>query len=204
MKKIPSHRRWRGVNDTLEDFLWWLRTWGKMLSFLLRSPRRTVQELFNYDLGETFVSVPGIVDNFVGGASGAGLREKHREINAYIQSCFDCCDAVFNADGKTVYIEGEGAEKIMRGFPGVKTVSIPVAVLLFEKLPDCAVCSVVCTAEHTKNAPSPVFVLGDGEIIESIRFIEKHTGEKFDWDIFTERTGKRPTEVLEFLTRPYF
>lgn len=200
MEKIQSRRRWRGVNDTLKDFAWWLRTWRKMFSFLLCSPRRTVQGLFDYGLAEAFTSIPGTVDSFVGGASGARLRKKHEEINAYLESCFDCCCAVFTADGKTVYIEGECTEGIMRGFPDVKTVSIPAAVLLFEKLPDVGACSVVCTSEHAKNAPPPVFVLGDGEIIECIRFIERHTGEKFDWDIFTELTGKS----IEPLTRQYF
>lgn len=198
MEKIPAHRRWRGVNDTLEDFAWWLRMWGKMLRFLLRSPRQTVQGLFDYGLIEAFISIPALVDSFTGSASGARLQEKHIEIGTYIQSCLDCAEAVFSADEKTVYVEGECAKEIMRGFPGVKTVSVSTTALLFEKLPDRAACGIVCLPELAKNVPPPVFVLGDGKIIESIRFVEKHTGEKFDWDEFTEQTGKSPAEAIAY------
>ena len=75
--KYAAQRRRRGVRDTLEDFAWWLKTWKRMLSFLSHSPRRTVRGLKKYALGESFISVPALVDGFVGSASGARLRENH-------------------------------------------------------------------------------------------------------------------------------
>ena len=216
MEKISFRRRWRGVNDTFADFIRWLGTWGKMLAFLLRSPRCTVRGLWEHDLLKAFLSVPALVDSFTGAASGARLREKHEEIGVYLQSCFDCASAVFLASEKSVYTEGECAEKIMRGFPGLKTVSLSTAMLLFggegKTLPTVGGCSVVCTTQSEKAAPPPVFLLknGDGAIIDCIRFVEKHTGEKFDWDIFTEYLSsisgekiKTPAEALELLAGRY-
>ena len=214
MKNIPSRRRWRGVNDTLADFILWLRTWGNMLAFLLRSPRQTVRGLKKYKLTETFLSVPGIVDSYTENASGARLREKQEEISEGLQSCFACAAAVFRASGKSVYAEGEGAEILLRGFPGLKTISVPTALLLFGEgtLPDIGVCSILCSARYEKQAPPPVFVLknGDGAVVDCIRFIEKTSGEKFDWDAFTEYlsalTGekkKSPAEAAELLARRY-
>lgn len=214
MKKIPSHRRWRGMNDTLADFVLWLKTWGNMLAFLLRSPRRTVQGLKKYKLAEAFLSVPGIVDSYTENASGAGLREKQEEISKCLQSCFACAAAVFCTSGKSVYIEGEGAEIILHGFPGLTPIPIPTALLLFGEttLPKVGVCSILCSARYEKQAPPPLFVLKseDGAVIDCIRFVEKHSSEKFDWDAFTEYlsalTGekkKSPAEAVELLARRY-
>ena len=215
MKNIPSHRRWRGANDTLADFVLWLKTWGNMLAFLLRSPRRTILGLKKYKLAEAFLSVPGIVDSYTGNASGARLREKQEEISKCLQSCFACAAAVFRPSEKNVYTEGQCAEIILRGFPGLKTVSVPTALLLFgeeKALPDIGVCSILCSARSEKQTPPPVFVLKseDGAVIDCIRFVEKHSGERFDWDAFTEYlstlTGekkKTPAEAVELLARRY-
>ena len=214
MEKILSHRRWRGVNDTITDFIWWLKSWRRMLAFLLASPRRTVQGLREFDLAEVFLSVPAAVDSYIGTASGTKLREKHGEISVSLQRCFDCAAAMFSASEKTVCTEGECAEIILRGFPGLKPVSIPTAIFLFggeeKPLPHVGVCSVICSARCEKIAPSPVFLLKNesGAIIDAIRFLEKQTGEKFDWDAFTgylsALTGeksKSPAEAVELLTR---
>ena len=212
MEKLPSHRRWRGVNDTITDFIQWLRTWRKMLAFLLRSPRRTVRGLKTYGLTEAFLSVPATVDSYTGSASGAQLREKHGDISEYIQGCFDCASAVFHASEKTVYTQGECAESILRGFPGLKPVSVSTALLLFggegKTLPSFGGCGVLCSPSSEKYVPPPVYILKNGSetIIECIRFVEKHTGEKFDWDIFTETVSalsgekrKSPAEAVRLL-----
>ena len=216
MGKIPSHRRWRGVSDTLTDFIRWLRTWKKMLIFLLNRPRQTIQGLFDYGLAEAFITVPSLVDSFTGNAAGAKLREKHEEISSYLESCFACASEVFCAEKNAVYVEGECAEVIMQGFPGVKTVSVPAALLLFagegKSLPDVGTCAVLRSEQSRKYFPHPVFVLGDGsgEVIDCIRFVEKHTGRKFDWDVFTAylsnmtvEKSKNPAEAIELLTGQY-
>ncbi len=216
MDKIPSHRRWRGVSDTLTDFIRWLRTWKKMLVFLLSRPRQTVQGLVSYGLAEAFFSLPTAVDSYIGNAAGAKLREKHGEISAYLQDCFACAAAVFRGSEKGVYIEGECAEIILHGFPGLKAVSLPTALLLFageeKKLPTIGRCCMICAPQYEKYAPSPVFLLKNesGAIIDCIRFLEKHTGERFDWDVFTaylsNMTGeksKSPGEAIELLTGRY-
>ena len=180
-----------------------------MFSFLLTAPRLTVRGLISFGLAKAFFSVPAAVDSFIGNVSGAVLREKHEEINAYLQSCLVCAAAVFSACEKTVYIEGGCAGKIMHGFPGVKTVSLPTALLLFtgeeKTLPDIGRCSIICAPRYEKAAPPPVFLLKNesGAIIDCIRFVEKQTGEKFDWDAFTEflreETGekiKSPAEAI--------
>ena len=213
MEKIPAHRSWRGVNDTLTDFVWWLRTWGKLLAFLLQSPVRTVQGLLYYDLAEAFLSVPAAVDNFVGNAKGASLTKKHREISEFFQNCLNCAHDIFTADGREVYAEGGCAEMIMHGSSGLKTVSVGAALPIFcadgKKLPDIGRCGVVSSEQRIKNIPPPVFVLAGGEgIIDAIRFVEKHTGEKFDWDVFREylleACGERaqsPADAVEIVKR---
>lgn len=216
MDKIPSHRRWRGVSDTLTDFIWWLRTWKKMLIFLLSRPLKSVQGLSDYGLAEAFISVPSMVDSFIGSAAGARLREKHEEISAYLESCFVCAGNVFCAEKNAVYVEGECAETVMRGFPWVKSISVPVALPLFagegKSLPDVGTCAVLRSEQSRRYFTLPVFVLGSGsgEIIECVRFLEKHTGEKFDWDAFTEYLStaagedvKSPAEAVELTARRY-
>lgn len=223
--KYAAQRRRRGVRDTLEDFAWWLKTWKRMLSFLSHSPRRTVRGLKKYALGESFISVPALVDGFVGSASGARLREKHEEIDGGLKRCLDCAGAVFAADEsiggsgaervKTVCVDGERAAMIMQGFPNVRTAGLSALTFIFgrdgEELPRACACSIVsCPREQTpkkQKAPPPVFELtGEAEnIIACIRFAEKQTGERFDWDEFTghmcRMTGERGMKPAAALKR---
>lgn len=227
MIKYTARRRWRGVRDTLEDFAWWLRTWQRMLKFLLSSPVQVVKGLRKYELTESFSAVPAIIDSFTGSAAGARLREKHREMDDALKSCLTCAEAVFAADesiggngtcpAAAVCIDGGAAESIMHGFPNVRTVELSALELLFgkdrETLPEAGACSIVSAAGDEKKRqkiPPSVFELtGAAEnIVECIRFTERQTGEKFDWDAFTEymrlTTGEksiRPAEAVEMLAR---
>jgi len=130
---IYARREWRGVRDTAVAFSWWLITWSKMAGLLLRSPLRMLRAFWNYRWLSAYLCTPAMVDKWLEGDRGHGLRCDLTAIDCMISDSVDTIWAAIRADrrfGETKWTEKTVAfdytlpKHLIFGFPGCYAINI--------------------------------------------------------------------------------
>ena len=124
---IYARREWRGVKDTAVAFGWWLVTWGKMASLVLRSPVRMLRAFWQYRWLSAYLCAPAMVDKWIEGDRGLALRCDLQAIDCLISDSVDTLWTSLRADrrfGETEWTEKTVAfdytlpKHLIFGFPG--------------------------------------------------------------------------------------
>lgn len=267
-RKAKRRREWRGIKDTLYDYIHWLGIWGTLIKFMLNI--NNLRGFFKYRWMVNYLAVPDFFDRHTEGLRGTQLRITRTSLELVVTDMCKSLGMIFKADpalgndkklnDKIVLFDENMMSELMNGFPNLKWASVEVPAVYtcammsqdsllyyldlaqeygipsdvcpmpaaefgvalendYPKIGKCAIqCNTTCDGSLMGNGlmaskmDIPTFQLAvpirheqesvhqyaAEEILNAIAFIEKHTGEKFDWDAFfaTMKVFNEETEHL--------
>ncbi len=128
-KMAYARREWRGVKDTFVDYLWWLRTWGDMIAFVMKAPLKITKGIFTYRWMASYLSTPAFIDRNTQGLRGIQLKMSHIAMGRLIKSSEDLIAMLFKYDQrlgadpehskKIVLFDEMTMIQLMAGFPNL-------------------------------------------------------------------------------------
>ena len=95
---IMKHREWRGLQDTLVDYGYWLQLWGILLKWVLRHPITNVKAIFRYRWMLNYLTVPSFFDRQTSRMKGVALKAAHRNLNTIARGATQELTKTFKAD----------------------------------------------------------------------------------------------------------
>lgn len=264
-----TRREFRGVKDTMVDYVNWLKIWGVMMAFTSKAPYKIARGFFTYRWMPSYLGVPAFVDRNSMGLRGNMLKICHENFRRVVEAGTVYIANMMIADTrfgdgneelskKIVLFDEMTMSQIMGGFPnligipyqlmpvflvseidqlicipyidaiesfGLPSDTCPVptseagaAVLdAYPLMGSCFISStmpcdgsVMASSYQERRFKIPTYPLcfpvryhdedvlfsGVEDIKGCIKFIEEHTGEKWDWDAYFENM-KRYNEELD-------
>ena len=170
---VRRWREWRGIKDTLVDYGWWCVMWKDMIKFVLQSPLQVVKGIFRYRWMLTYLTLPQFIDRQLEGMRGVQLRAGHALYDIIIKHTIDIIADSFNAD------QNIGGKK-----------SLADRIVCFDELVPTELMAGLPTyclgvpLRYNDDVDAQKYAVE--ELRGCIKFIEEHTGEKFDWDAFAK------------------
>lgn len=143
MGKVRRRREWRGVRDTLYDYVRWLHIMGILTKFIVKP--RNIKAFFRYRWMANYLAAPMMVDRHTQGLGGPQLRIAHTEFDLVMEDIAKLLDNLFRGDRKigndeefskkVVLMDENEMTAVMMGFPTLKglsreTPAVYVSVLL--------------------------------------------------------------------------
>lgn len=141
--KVRKRREWRGLEDTMYDYVRWLGIMGMLGKFIVKP--RNIKGFFRYRWMQNYLAVPMMIDRHTQGLRGSYLRIAHTEFDLVAQDVALLLENLFKGDrnvgndkefsDKVVLVDENEMTTFMMGFPNLKclsreTPSVYVSVLL--------------------------------------------------------------------------
>lgn len=124
---ILARREWRGIKDTGLAFGYWLMTWVKMGSLVMRNPVRILKAFWNYRWLSAYLVSPAMIDRWIEGDRGISLKADLTVVDCMISDSVQTLWESLRADrklGETKWSEDTVAfdytlpKHLIFGFPG--------------------------------------------------------------------------------------
>lgn len=124
---ILARREWRGVKDTGLAFGYWLMTWVKMGSLVMRDPVRILKAFWNYRWLSAYLVSPAMIDRWIEGDRGITLKADLMVVDCMISDSVQTLWESLRADRKlgetkwsddTVAFDYTLPKHLIFGFPG--------------------------------------------------------------------------------------
>lgn len=135
--KVRKHREWRGVKDTLYDYVRWLGILGILGKFVLHP--NNVKGFFRYRWMVNYLAAPMMIDRLTEGFRGPQLRIAHMQFDLIVKEMALSIQDLFRADrrigndkklsDRCVLFDENEMTAIMMGFPTLKGISREIPTL---------------------------------------------------------------------------
>lgn len=165
-KMAFARREWRGVKDTFVDYIWWLRTWGDMIAFVMKAPMKITKGIFKYRWMASYLSTPSFIDKMTQGLRGEQLVMSHMGMGKVVKGSEDIIAMLFKYDQKLganpkhskkiVLFDEMTMVQIMCGFPNL--IGLPyqlMPVFLVSEI-DQLICTHYIDAVESYGLPADV------------------------------------------------
>lgn len=129
--KVRKRREWRGVRDTLYDYIRWLYVLWQLIKFMTKP--NNVKGFFRYRWMVNYLAVPMMLDRITEGFRGPQLRIAHTEFDLVVMEMAEVITKLFKADRKignnkalsdrSVLLDENEMTVIMNGFPTLNGIS---------------------------------------------------------------------------------
>ena len=128
--KVRRRREWRGVKDTLYDYVRWLHILS-ILAGVVSKPRN-IKGMLRYRWMANYLAVPHMVDKFTMGLRDESLRIVHTSMDFIVYDVAQTIDNIFRGDRrigndtefskKCVLTDENAMTAFLMGFPDVKAI----------------------------------------------------------------------------------
>lgn len=123
--KVRKRREWRGVKDTLYDYVRWLYILSILLKFIIKP--RNMKGMWRYRWMSNYLAVPHMLDKFTLGLRDEPLRIVHTSLDFVVYDVAYTIENIFKGDRRTgnnkefsdrcVLTDENAMTAFMMGFP---------------------------------------------------------------------------------------
>lgn len=171
-KKTKKRREWRGIRDTLYDYVQWLGTWKILICFMVKP--NNLRGFFRYRWMMNYLAVPDFFDRHTEGMRGVQLRMAHVGLGLIVSDVCDMISTIFKADpaigndkklnDKIVLFDENMMSTLMGGFPNLRWLSVEVPAVYSSSMMNQEGVSYYIDRTHGYGVPTDVCPMPAAEL----------------------------------------
>ncbi len=126
-----KRREWRGLQDTLIDYFFWLRNWGNLILLVLKAPVPAVKAVFRYRWMWSLLISFGALDYSKEGLRKTPLKISNMNYNMVVRNlCSELLTLLTVKSEKAIFYDLNQVPTILKGIEGFKPIC-PVALAVY-------------------------------------------------------------------------